>query len=188
MATEVPSPFFDLPDAEVLRRAAEVRLLVLDVDGVLTDGSIYMGAQGELLKAFHIHDGKGISMLREGGIEVALLTARRSPFVLRRAEELGIDHVLQGREPKWPALEELLGTLGLTPAQTAYVGDDLVDLPVLRRVGLAATVADAHPWVAQHCHWQTRRCGGRGAVREVCVLILDAQDKLTAMLERYARL
>lgn len=183
-----PSTYFDLPDAGVLRRAAQVRLLALDVDGVLTDGSIYMGAQGELMKAFHIHDGKGISMLLSAGVEVAVLTARRSDFVLRRAEELKIRHVLQGRDPKWPALEELLRELSLTPAQTAYMGDDLVDLPVLRRAGLAMTVADAHPWVAEHCHWQTRRAGGRGAVREACELILTAQDKLTAMLEHYARI
>jgi 3-deoxy-D-manno-octulosonate 8-phosphate phosphatase (KDO 8-P phosphatase) len=184
---ELPRTFFDLPNADVLRRAAAVRLLVLDVDGVLTDGGIYMGQQGELLKAFHIHDGKGISLLLGAGIEVALLTARRSDIVQQRAGELRIRHVLQGREPKWPALETLLGDLALNPSEVAYMGDDLVDLPVLRRVGLAATVADAHPWVAQHCHWQTRRAGGRGAVREVCELILAAQDKLAAVLDRYAQ-
>lgn len=188
MASNIPRGFFDLPDAAVLQRAATVRALVLDVDGVLTDGSVYMGADGELMKAFHIHDGKGISMLLDAGIEVALLTARRSEIVLRRAEELGIRHVMQGRNPKWPALEELLNALELAPSQIAYVGDDLVDLPVLRRVGLSATVADAHPWVAEHCHWQARRPGGSGAVREICELILAAQDKLSPALEHYAQI
>jgi 3-deoxy-D-manno-octulosonate 8-phosphate phosphatase (KDO 8-P phosphatase) len=186
VTTEVPRTFFDLPNADVLRRAGGVRLLALDVDGVLTDGTIYMDRQGEALKAFHIHDGKGISMLLGAGVEVALLTARRSDMLRRRAEELKIRHVLQGHDPKWPALEALLDQLSLSAAQVAYVGDDLVDLPVLRRIGLAATVADAHPWVAQHCHWQTRRAGGRGAVREVCELILAAQDRLAPVFEHYA--
>lgn len=178
---------YHLPaDTAIAARAAEIRLLALDVDGVLTDGGIYMSAQGELLKAFHIHDGKGLSMLRGAGIEVALLTARRSEILLRRAEELGIVHVLQGQDPKWPALAALAASLGLAAAQVAYMGDDLVDLPVLRRVGLAATVADGHPWLAHHCHWQSRRDGGDGAVRELCELILDAQGKLMPILERYA--
>lgn len=169
-----------------LARAAKVRLLVLDVDGVLTDGRIYMGAQGELVKTFHVHDGKGLSMLREAGVTIALLTARRSEILLRRAEELRIEHVLQGREPKWPALETLLAELAFAPEQCAYVGDDLVDLPVLRRVGFAATVADGHPLLASHCHWRSRRPGGAGAVRELCELILEARGQLGPMLERYA--
>lgn len=188
MTTDIPLGFFDLPSAEVLQRAASIRLLVLDVDGVLTNGTVYMGGQGELMKAFHIHDGKGISMLHSAGIGVALLTARQGEPVLRRAEELKIRHVLQGRDPKWPALEQLLEKLAITPEQTAYMGDDLVDLPVLRRVGLGTGVANAHPWVAQHCHWQTRREGGQGAVREVCELILAAQDKLAPILEHYAKI
>lgn len=187
MTTAIPGAYFDLPAADVLQRAAQVRLLVLDVDGVLTDGGIHMAAQGELYKVFHIHDGLGINMLRRAGVEVALLTARRSEIVQRRAEELKLQHVLQGRDPKWPALVELLQQLQLEPAHVAYMGDDLLDLPVLRQVGLATTVADGHPWVAQHCHWQARRRGGRGAVREVCELILAAQDKLRAMLEQYAQ-
>lgn len=185
--TVIPEAYFSLPAADVLQRAAKVRLLVLDVDGVLTDGHIYMGPQGELQKAFHIHDGLGISMLRRSGIEVALLTARRSDIVQRRAEELGLLHVLQGRDAKWPALQGLLQQLQLAPEQVAYMGDDLIDLPVLRRVGFAATVADGHPWVAQHCHWQARRGGGRGAVRELCELILTAQNKLGPLLEQYAQ-
>lgn len=188
LTTAIPGAYFDLPAADVLQRAAQVRLLVLDVDGVLTNGAIHMSAQGEAFKAFHIHDGLGLNMLRRAGVEVALLTARRSEIVLRRAEELKLQHVLQGRDPKWPALEELLQQLQLQPEHVAYMGDDLLDLPVLRRVGLAATVADGHPWVAQHCHWQTRRNGGRGAVREFCELILAAQNQLRPMLEQYAQI
>lgn len=188
MTADIPRGFFDLPNAEVLQRAAAIRLLVLDVDGVLTDGTVYMGAQGELLKAFHIHDGKGISMLLGAGIEVALLTARQGDAVLRRAEELRIRHVLQGRDPKWPALQELLDKLEIAPSQTAYIGDDLVDLPVLRRVGLGMAVANAHPWITEHCHWLTRRPGGRGAVREACELILAAQGKLSPIFEHYAQI
>lgn len=187
----MPNPnshcFHEPADTAVLQRAARIRLLVLDVDGVLTDGAVYMGAEGELLKAFHIHDGKGISMLHEAGIKVALLTARSSEALIRRAEELRIRHVLQGRNPKWPALQDLLDTLAISPPEVAYVGDDLVDLPVLRRVGLAVAVANAHPWVATHCHWLTRRAGGQGAIREVCELILAAQDRLTPMFEHYAQ-
>ncbi len=178
--------YFAPASAEALERARAVRLLVLDVDGVLTDGTVYMGHEGELLKAFHIQDGKGISMLRECGIQTAILTARRSPAIERRAEELRIEHVLQGRQPKWPALEELLGELGLDAREVAYAGDDLVDVPVLRRVGLAAAVANAHPLVRGHSHWQSERPGGCGAVRELCELILSAQNRLDAILERYA--
>lgn len=178
--------YFDIPDAAVCARAREIKLLALDVDGVLTDGHIYMGAQGELMKAFHIQDGKGVNMLRQAGIDVAIVTARESEFVLRRAEELKIEHVLQGRQDKWSAVESLLVELGLEPAQLAFAGDDLVDVPVLRRAGLAVAVANAHPFVRCHSHWQTRRAGGSGAVRELCELILHAQGLLEAQLERYA--
>lgn len=177
--------YFDLPAAEVLERAARVRLLALDVDGVLTDGHIYMGNDGELMKAFHIHDGKGISMLQSAGVPVAILTARSSGIVQRRAEELGIAHVLQGRKEKWPALQALLEQLNLSPEQVAFAGDDLVDLPVLRRVGLAVAVGNAHPWVSRHCHWRSRRDGGAGAVRELCELILHARGDLQGQLDSY---
>ncbi|KAB7623825.1 KdsC family phosphatase [Alkalilimnicola sp. S0819] len=174
-------------DETLLARARPIKILVMDVDGVLTDGRINMGAEGELHKAFNILDGKGLSMLREAGVERALLTGRNSPQVQRRAEELGIQHVLQGKQRKWEALEPLLRGLALAPEHCAYIGDDLIDLPVARRVGLAVAVPNAHPWLAAHCHWQTRLPGGEGAVRELCELILLARGELGAMLQAYAQ-
>jgi 3-deoxy-D-manno-octulosonate 8-phosphate phosphatase (KDO 8-P phosphatase) len=185
MSTSDCPNYFLEPGAQVRARAAAIRLVALDVDGVLTDGHVYMGNSGELMKAFHIQDGKGISMLLESGLDVALITARSSGIVEQRGRELGIRYVLQGQKEKWPALEELTQLLGLGLESVAYAGDDLLDVPLLCRVGLGVAVANAHPWVARHSHWQTQRCGGQGAVRELCELILDAQDKLQPMLERY---
>lgn len=173
------------PDDTVLARAAGIRLLALDVDGVLTDGTVFTGARGETVKAFHIHDGKGIAMLRQAGLGVAVLTARRSAAVSRRAEELGIDPVRQGVHNKAAALEALAAERGMPLAACAWVGDDLVDLGAASRAGLAVAVADAHPRLARHSHWQTRRPGGRGAVREVCELILAARGELQAILDSH---
>lgn len=178
--------YFETPAAGIMKRAANIRLLGLDVDGVLTDGSVYIGERGEALKAFHIHDGKGIRMLLDAGCEVALLTARSSPAVDRRAEELGIRHVHQGQKDKWKTLAGLMAELGLAAERVAYVGDDLVDMGILTRVGLAVAVGDAHPAVAAAAHWQTRRRGGTGAVREVCEMILEAQGRLKSIIESHA--
>lgn len=185
MADEFRDAYCGEPDPPVVARAAGVRLLALDVDGVLTDGSVLTGAEGETLKRFHIHDGKGIAMLRTAGLGVAVLTARRSPAVRRRAEELGIDPVCQGVRDKAAALAELAAARGLAAAACAWVGDDLVDLGAARFAGLAVAVADAHPRLARECHWQTARPGGRGAVREVCELILAAQGRLQASLDAH---
>lgn len=173
-----------VPDA-VLARAAEVRLLVLDVDGVLTDGRIYMGPDGELCKGFHIHDGKGIRLLQQCGVAVALLTARRSAILERRAAELGIDQVIQGSGQKGHDLRRLQAQRGVPAEACAYLGDDLQDLPALRRCGLAVTVADGHPLLVRHCHWQTHRPGGHGAVRELCELILAARGELDTLLQAH---
>ena len=127
------------------QRAASVRLLVLDVDGVLTDGRLYFGADGEAMKVFDVRDGHGVRLLREAGIEVAILSARRSPIVERRARELGIGPVIQGAADKGVALAELMRALQVNPRQCAYVGDDWPDLPALAQAGFAATVADAAP-------------------------------------------
>ncbi len=170
---------------DILERAARVRLLIFDVDGVLTDGSLYVGDDGQEYKAFNSKDGHGINMLRKYGVEMAVITGRTSQVVRHRMENLGIVHVYQGQLDKVPPFEDLLHTLGITAEEAAYVGDDVVDLPVMRRVGLAIAVRDAHPFVCQHAHWQTPSRGGRGAVRDVCELLLEARGKLREELESY---
>ena len=166
----------DYPD-EVRQRAQAVRLLLLDVDGVLTDGRLYFDAKGEALKVFHVRDGHGIKMAQRAGLEVALLSGRRSDAAYHRAKELGINRFYEGLRDKVPILEELLAALNLTPREVAMVGDDLVDLPVMTRVGLAVAVADAVPEVRAAAHWVTSLAGGRGAVRQVTDLLLQAQGK-----------
>jgi len=170
---------------EILERAARIRLVVFDVDGVLTDGSLFLGDGGEEYKAFHSRDGHGMKMLQEAGVELAVITGRTSRVVEHRMASLGIEHVFQGQRDKLPAFETLLARLGLQAAECAYVGDDVVDLPVMRRVGLAIAVQDAHPLVVRHAHWQTPSPGGRGAARDVCELILEARGDLERMLARY---
>ena len=170
---------------EVFDKAKQVRLLALDVDGVLTDGSLYFSNSGDELKAFSILDGLGIKLLMENSIDVAIITGRRSQLVQQRADNLGIPHVIQGREDKLTALNELRSTLGLELANIAYIGDDLPDLSAIRQVGLGITVANGHRYVAEHADWQTRAEGGKGAVREAAELILQAQDKLLSSWQTY---
>lgn len=165
---------YQLP-ADIRERAARVRLTVFDVDGTLTDGRLWYTSEGHELKAFHVHDGLGLKRLHEHGIEVAIISARMSHAVSVRAQELGIVHVYQGHRDKRVVLLELLEALQLTPQQTAFVGDDLPDLPAMEMVGLAIAVANAHPDVAARVHWQTRLRGGEGAVREVSDMLLAAQ-------------
>ncbi len=174
----------DLP-ADIRQRAARVRLAVFDVDGVLTDGRLWYGEDGHELKAFHVHDGLGLKRLRAHGIEVAIITARISHLVAQRTGELGIAHVYQGQEDKLACFDRLVEALGLDPAECAYTGDDLPDLAVMHRVGLSVAVANAHPWVRERAHWRTRLGGGKGAVREVCDLILCAQGHGDAELARW---
>lgn len=163
--------------AEVWQRARAVRLLILDVDGVLTDGRLYFGPQGEALKVFHVRDGHGIKMAQKGGLEIAMVSGRRSDAAYHRARELGVNRFYEGVRDKLAALEELLAALRLSPAQVAAVGDELVDLPLMARVGLGVAVADAVPEVKAAAHWITSAPGGRGAVREVCDLLLRAQGR-----------
>lgn len=170
---------------QLLAKARRIRVAVFDVDGVLTDGTLYFGANGEELKAFNILDGHGIKMLKNAGIEPALITSRTSPAVALRAQNLGIGHVFQGSEDKLNALRTLLARLGFEPIAAAYMGDDVIDLPVLRRCGLAITVANAPLVVKQHADYVTRVAGGRGAVREACELILEAQGTLAGQLAPY---
>jgi 3-deoxy-D-manno-octulosonate 8-phosphate phosphatase (KDO 8-P phosphatase) len=170
---------------ELAERARPVRLLVLDVDGVLTDGTLYYSANGEELKAFNIQDGLGIKMLHGSGVEVAVITGRSSRALEQRVANLSIRHLYQGVERKLDVLELLLQTLALKPGQAACMGDDLPDLALLERCALAVTVPDAPDAVRARAHYVTRRPGGRGAVREVCELILEAQDALQSQISRY---
>lgn len=164
--------------AEVLDRARQIRLLICDVDGVMSDGLVYMGNQGEELKAFNVRDGYGIRCLLTSDVEVAIITGRSAKLLEDRAATLGIRYLYQGQSNKLIAFRELLTTLALRPEQVAYVGDDLIDWPVMAECGLAVAVADAHPMLTPRAHYTTRISGGKGAVREVCDLILLAQGKL----------
>jgi len=155
-------------------RAQGIRLLILDVDGVLTDGGLYVGPRGEEWKRFHVHDGAGIKAIQQLGIQVALVSARSSQAVALRAAELRVQHVMQAEQDKGRALQQLRTQTGLAASAIAAVGDDLADLPMLAAAGLAIAVANAHPRVKAAAHWVTAACGGQGAVREVCDLLSAA--------------
>jgi 3-deoxy-D-manno-octulosonate 8-phosphate phosphatase (KDO 8-P phosphatase) len=170
-----------------LPQARQVRLLLLDVDGVLTDGRITYGPDGFETKSFHTQDGLGIKLLQESGVAVGIITARTSEAVERRARDLGLAHVFQGKQNKLTVYESILKETGLRPPQTGYMGDDLMDLPILNRVGLAAAPANAVAEIRQRVHYTTGRNGGHGAVREVCDLILEAQDNLARMQAKFDR-
>lgn len=170
---------------DIREKAADIRLIVFDVDGVLTDGSLYIGDDGQEYKAFHSKDGHGMVMLQQSGVEIAIITGRSSEVVRIRMSSLGIQRVYQGKREKLPAYEELKQITGFSDGQIAYVGDDVVDLPVMTKVGLAIAVQDAHSLTKQHAHWVTPSDGGRGAAREVCELIMDAQGTLQSALQHY---
>ena len=170
---------------DALERARRVRLVVFDVDGVLTDGRLWYGPQGEALKAFHAFDGHGVKMLREAGLHTAILSGRDMPAVLERAKELAIAHVLQGVANKRRAFEALLRRLRVARAAAAYMGDDLVDLGVLSRCGFACAPREAPEAVRSVAHCVPSAPAGRGAAREVCDFILEAQGKLARLLRRY---
>ncbi|MBG6535693.1 HAD family hydrolase [Pseudomonas aeruginosa] len=171
--------------AELPVRARRIRLAIFDVDGVLTDGKLYFLVDGSEFKTFNTLDGHGIKMLIASGVRTAIITGRDTPVVERRARNLGIQHLYQGREDKLAVLDELLGELGLGYEQVAYLGDDLPDLPVIRRGGLGMAVASADPCVRQHAHGVTAARGGEGAAREFCELIMRAQGTLEAAQGAY---
>jgi 3-deoxy-D-manno-octulosonate 8-phosphate phosphatase (KDO 8-P phosphatase) len=176
--------FDDLP-ADVRARAARIKLAVFDVDGTLTDGSLHLSEDGHETKVFHVHDGLGLKRLHESGVQVAIVTARISHTVALRADELGIEHVYQGQHDKRTTVRELIAALHIGADEVAFVGDDLPDLAPMRLVGLAIAVANAHPTIAEHAHWRTRLAGGHGAGREVSDMLLAAQGKADAELERW---
>ena len=165
---------------EVSKRARAIRLAIFDVDGVMTDGTLFIGAEGEDFKAFNILDGHGVKMLQSAGVAAAIISGRSSEAVTRRAAELSIAHVVQGSPDKSAAFDALIASLALSEDQCAFVGDDLPDLPVMRRCGLAVAVANAADPVKSAAHYVTRASGGHGAVREFCELVLDAQGQLAA--------
>ena len=173
------------PSSDLMERAARVRLLALDVDGVLTDGRLYFDQQGNEMKAFFTRDGMGIKALLRFNIEVALITGRQSRIVDDRAAQLGIRHVFQGRDDKLNALRELMSETGVGEQAICYAGDDWLDLPVIERIGLAVAPADAAPLVRERVHWVTAAGGGRGAVREICDLILTAQGLNDRLVQEF---
>lgn len=161
---------------QIAERARAVRLAIFDVDGVMTDGTLYIGAQGEAFKAFNILDGHGIKMLQSAGVAAAIISGRSSEAVERRAAELAIAHVVQGCVDKVASFEALRAQLGIDAGACAFMGDDLPDLAVMQRCGFAVAVANAAEPVKQAAHYVTRASGGRGAVREFCDLVLDARE------------
>jgi 3-deoxy-D-manno-octulosonate 8-phosphate phosphatase (KDO 8-P phosphatase) len=168
-----------------LSQAKAVRLIAFDVDGVMTDGGLYLSDTGDEFKRFNSLDGHGLKMLRAAGVEVAVITGRTSRCVEFRARNLGIAHLYQGVEDKLSTMQALLQKLDIPAGAAAYMGDDVVDLPVMRRVVLAVTVPEAPQIVRDHAHYVSRRSGGCGAVREVCELIMSAQGTLDAQLASY---
>ena len=169
----------------ILEKAAKIRLVVFDVDGVLTDGSLYIGEDGQEYKAFYARDGMGLKMLQASGISIGIISARNSPVVTHRMRSLGIEHVFQGQSDKLVAFQQLCQQMQLQSYQVAYVGDDVNDVPVMLQAGLAIAVADAHALVIKHSHWQTQANGGRGAAREICELIMQAQGTLDVQLNSF---
>lgn len=164
-----------------------IRLVAFDVDGVLTDGGLYLSDSGDEFKRFNSLDGHGLKMLRTSGVELAIITGRRSKCVELRAKNLGIQRLYQGVEDKWEAMQTLLAETQLAPEAAAFMGDDVIDLPVMRRVGLAISVPAAPQLVRENAHYVSQREGGHGAVREVCELIMAAQGTLASQLAPYLK-
>lgn len=172
-------------DQAIRAKAAKIALLGLDVDGVLSDGKIIFSAQGDELKAFCTLDGHGIKLLQQNGIEVAIITGRNSPLVARRARDLGVQHLIQGREDKRIALDDVRSELSLDWSQCAYMGDDLPDLSAMQACGLGFSVPNGHPFVRAHADYCSEAKGGEGAVREVCDLILESKNLLDSIHSRF---
>ena len=175
-----------LESDEVGRRAARVRLLLLDCDGVLTDGRITLLGDGDEQKSFHTRDGHGLVLLHRAGLQSGVISGRTSSALERRARDLGIGHLRQGTHDKIVEFREVLAAAGVSEDETAFVGDDVTDIPLMRRCALAVAVADATDDTRAHAHYVTRLAGGFGAVREVCELILKAQGRWDELMRRYA--
>jgi 3-deoxy-D-manno-octulosonate 8-phosphate phosphatase (KDO 8-P phosphatase) len=178
-------PLLQAASEELLARAKLVKLLLFDVDGVLTDGRLYLDNRGEEYKAFNSRDGHGLKMLQRNGVDVGIITGRTSQIVAHRTQELGIRHVRQGCADKYPVYEQMLAELGLRHEQVGFVGDDVVDLPIMLRVGLAVSPQDGHFLVKRHSHWVAPNIGGRGCARDTCELLMLAQGTYAAEIQRY---
>jgi len=181
---QILTPSFEIK-SEVLALAARVKLLLFDVDGVLTDGRLVIGDDKQEYKAFNSRDGHGIKMLQRHGVIVGIITGRTSEVVKHRVKNLKIKHVYQGCKEKLPVYRKLIKKLKLSPEQTAYVGDDVMDLPIMLQVGLAVAVQNAHPLAKQHAHWVTPSNGGYGAAREACEMLLHAHGVYHTEMQRY---
>ena len=173
------------PINPILQRAKSIKLFAFDVDGVLTDGRLYFTQEGERIKVFNATDGLGIKWLQSIGIKTGVITARRSKMLEKRVQELGIDYLIQGQENKAHGIQELVQKSHYQPKQFAYMGDDLPDLGALQTVGLAMTVVNAPAIIQKHAHWISKKTGGDGAVREACEYILQAQEQLESIYQRY---
>ncbi len=178
MTKQINSTIYGPISEQVANRFQQTQLLICDIDGVFSDGRIYLGNQGEELKAFHTRDGFGIKAIINAGIQVAVITGRKSKIVETRMTSLGIQHIYQGQEDKTQAFEQLCNTLNLTHQQVAYIGDDVPDLSVMEKVGLAIAVADAHPLILNLADYTTKNKGGFGAVREACDIFLETRGIL----------
>ena len=177
------SPVINAYSSQAVRdRAARIKLACFDVDGTLTDGRLIFDDQGRELKAFHAHDGQGLVLLMRGGVEVALITARVSKVVTRRAAELGIERVHLGAKDKLATVREIADELGISMDEVAFMGDDVPDLRAMREVGLSVAPADAHQWTLEATDWRTTAKAGRGAARELCDVILEAQGLVPQLL------
>lgn len=170
---------------EITQKAKQLKLLILDVDGVLTDGRLFFDNNGGEYKSFHARDGHGIKLLRQTGVEVAVISGRKSQSVALRMKALGIQYVYQGHENKIAAFNEIIEVMGIKPEQAAHVGDDLLDLPIMVRVGLSIAVNDSNDSVKEYADWCTKTPGGLGAVREICDFIMQAQGTFDDVLKSY---
>ncbi len=170
---------------EITKKAQQLKLLILDVDGVLTDGRLFFDKNGDEYKSFHARDGHGIKLLRQTGVEIAVISGRKSQSVALRMKALGVEYVYQGHENKIAAFNEIIQSMGIKPEQAAHMGDDLLDLPIMVRVGLSIAVNDANDAVKDYADWCTETSGGLGAVREVCDFIMKAQGTFDGVLKSY---
>lgn len=170
---------------DIFEKAKNIELVIFDIDGVMTDGSLFFDNNGDEYKAFNSLDGHGLRMLQECGVKVAVITGRKSRLVEHRMNDLGVELLYQGYRDKTPAFAALVKEVGLSTDQITYVGDDVVDLPIMSQLDFAIAVQNAHPFVKQHAHWITARSGGHGAVRDVCEMILEAKGMLSDKLHSY---